>query len=94
MTTIETYRELNLKFYDALNQIFKINKHQTWSELAKEITIERISETYKIFGEIFPYNLDRYSILPKNDPKEKLTSIFHGTLDGKTIISSRPLLTI
>jgi hypothetical protein len=88
MTTIETYRELNLKFYDALNQIFKINKHQTWSELAKEITIERISETYKIFGEIFPYNLDRYSILPKNDPKEKLTSIFHGTLDGKTIISN------
>jgi hypothetical protein len=84
----ETYRELNLKFYDALEQIFNINKRRTWAELAKEITIEKISETYKVFGEIFPYDLDRYSILPKNDPKEKLTSIFHGTLDGKTIINN------
>lgn len=87
-TTIETYRELNQKFYDALNQIFKINRHQSWPELAKEITIEKISETYKVFGEIFPYQLDRYSLLPKNDPKEKLTSIFHGTLDGLTIINN------
>jgi hypothetical protein len=85
---METYRELNLKFYDALNQIFKINKYQTWSDLSKGITIDKISETYKVFGEIFPYSLDRYSLLPKNDPKEKLTSIFHGTLDGKTIINN------
>ena len=85
---METYRELNLRFYDALNQIFRIKKHRTWSDLAKEITIEKISETYKVFGEIFPYGLDRYAILPKNDPKEKLTSIFHGTLDGKTIINN------
>jgi hypothetical protein len=84
----ETYRELNLKFYDALEHIFNISKRRTWAELAKEITIEKISETYKVFGEIFPYDLDRYSILPKNDPKEKLTSIFHGTLDGNTIINN------
>jgi hypothetical protein len=83
-----TYRELNLEFYDALNQIFKINKKQTWSELSKEITIDKISETYKAFGEIFPITLDRYSLLPKNDPKEKLTSIFHGTLDGLSIIGN------
>lgn len=85
---METYRELNLKFYDALNQIFKINKHQTWADLSKEITLEKISETYKVFGDIFNSKLDRYALLPKNDPKEKLTSIFHGTLDGKTIINN------
>ena len=87
MSTI-TYRELNLKFYDALNQIFQINKHKTWADLAKEITIEKISETYKIFGEIFPVSLDRYNMLPQNDPTEKLTSIFHGILDGETIIGN------
>ena len=83
-----TNRELNLKFYDALNDIFSINKKRTWDELSKEITIPKISETYKIFGQIFPYNLDRYSLLPKNDPKEKLTAIFHGELDGHTIINN------
>jgi len=85
---MKTYKELNISFYDALNQIFKINKHRTWSDLAKEITIEKISATYKVFGELFPYDLDRYEMLPKNDPKARLTSIFHGTLDGRTIINN------
>lgn len=85
---MQTYKELNDKFYDSLNQIFRIKKHRTWSDLAKEITIEKISETYKVFGEIFSYDLNRYELLPKNDPKSKLTSIFHGTLDGRTIINN------
>jgi hypothetical protein len=83
-----TFNDLNLQFYDALNQIFNINKNQTWADLAKRITLEKISETYKIYGQIFPYKLDRYNLLPKNDAKEKLTSIFHGVLDGKTIINN------
>lgn len=84
----ESYRELNLKFYDALNQIFNLKKHKTWNELSQVITLEKISLTYKVFSEIFPYNLNRYEILPKNNPNEKLTSIFHGILDGKTIINN------
>ncbi|MEQ9217896.1 MAG: hypothetical protein RLO17_07640 [Cyclobacteriaceae bacterium] len=80
--------ELNIKFYDALNDIFKINKHRTWAELSKEITIENISETYKVYADIFHSKLNRYSLLPKNKPTEKLTSIFHGTLDGQTIINN------
>ncbi|MFH6948493.1 hypothetical protein ACHRV6_08395 [Flavobacterium sp. FlaQc-51] len=83
-----TFNDLNLQFYDALNQIFVINKNQTWSDLSKRITLDKISETYKVFGEIFPPNLDRYALLPKNDAKEKLTSIFHGVLDGKSIINN------
>ena len=50
-----TFNNLNLQFYDALNQIFNINKNQTWADLAKRITLEKISETYKIYGQIFPY---------------------------------------
>lgn len=80
--------ELNLKFYDAINEIFKINKNRTWKELSKEISIEKISLTYKVYGDIFNSRLDRYSLLPKNDPTKKLTSIFHGTLDGQTIINN------
>jgi len=83
-----TFNDLNLKFYDALNQIFKINKYQTWSELASGITLDKISETYKIYSEIFPLNLNRIDLLPKNDPKEKLSVLFHGSLDGLSIINN------
>jgi len=83
-----TFNELNQKFYDALNQIFKINKYQTWSELASGITMDKISETYKIYSELFPLDLNRIDLLPKNDPKEKLSVLFHGSLDGLSIINN------
>jgi hypothetical protein len=54
-----TNRELNLKSYDALNDIFSINIKRTCEELSMEVTIPNILETNKIFGQIFLYNLDR-----------------------------------
>lgn len=88
MRNLESYQQLNLRFYDALNQIFNLKKIKTWNELSEIITVDKISETYKIFGHLFPADLDRYSLLPKNDPKLKLTSIFHGAPDGMTIINN------
>ena len=88
MKNLESYQQLNLKFYDALSQIFNLKKVKTWNELSKIITLDKISETYKVFGQIFSTDLDRYSILPKNDPKLKMTSIFHGAPDGMTIINN------
>lgn len=83
-----TIRDLNLEFFDALNQIFQLKKHRTWSDLSKEITLDKIKETYQVYGNIFHLDLNRYEILPKNNPRESLTSIFHGTLDGQTIINN------
>ncbi|SDH07757.1 hypothetical protein SAMN04488062_10455 [Flavobacterium omnivorum] len=84
----ESNRQLNIKFYDELNRIFKIKKYKTWQELAKEVTIEKIAETYNVFGQIFSTNLNRYELLPKNNPSQKLTSIFHGYSDGNSIINN------
>jgi hypothetical protein len=83
-----TVKDLNLQFFGALNQIFKLKKHRTWNELSKEITIDKIKATYECFGKIFHSKLDRYELLPKYNPTESLTSIFHGTLDGQTIINN------
>lgn len=83
-----SYLDLNLKLYDVFDELFKINKHTRWEDVAKEITLEKISITYKEYGNIFPYFLDRYELLPKNNPSEKLSAIFQGSLDGLTIINN------
>lgn len=79
---------LNIKFYEVLEDIFKIKKCNTWEDLAKRIKLEKIAETYKSYSEIFNQNLNWYDLIPKNPPDNKLTSIFHGTLDGLTIINN------
>lgn len=83
-----SFLELNLKFYEVLDELFKINKHTSWKEISEEITLEKISLTYKNFGELFPYDLNRYELLPKNTPSQKLSAILLGKLDGLSIISN------
>lgn len=84
----QTFLDLNKMFYTVLDDLFKIHKHKNWDDICNEITLEKISETYLQYSKIFHANLDRTKLLPKNNPSEKLTSIFHGNLDGATIINN------
>lgn len=83
-----SFLNLNKQFYNVLDELFQINKLQSWEEISKTITLEKISKTYEEYSKIFNHKIDRASLLPKNNPSEKLTSIFHGDLDGTTIINN------
>lgn len=83
-----SFLNLNKQFYNVLDELFQINKLKAWEEISKTITLEKISKTYEEYSKIFNHKIDRASLLPKNSPSEKLTSIFHGDLDGTTIINN------
>ncbi|MDV4043698.1 hypothetical protein CMT37_12825 [Elizabethkingia anophelis] len=75
----------NEYFYDFLNDLFNIKKAKTWDDIAKNITIEKITRTYKTFAEIFPRNYDYISELKKS--KNTFSSIHYGDLKARKIIN-------
>lgn len=74
----------NEYFYDFLNDQFNIKKAKTWDDIAKNVTIEKITRTYKTFAEIFPRNYDYISELEKS--KAAFSSIHYGEIKARKII--------
>jgi len=74
----------NDKFFEALNELFGINKSRKWDDIAQNITVLKMKRTYRIFAELFPLKYDYYGELEKM--KGKFSSIHYGTLKGSKII--------
>lgn len=81
---MDYFDEQNAKFYDFLNENFKINKEKNWDAIAKNITVEKIKMTYRYFAKLYPLNYNYTEELTKTNTD--FTSIHYGTLKGNRII--------
>lgn len=81
---MDYFDEQNVKFYDFLNENFKINKEKNWDSITKNITVEKIKMTYRYFSKLFPLNYNYSEELTKTNCD--FSSIHYGTLKGNRII--------
>lgn len=81
---MDYFDEQNAKFYDFLNEKFKINKEKNWDSISNKITVEKIKMTYRFFSNLFPLNHNYSEELRKSSTD--FTSIHYGTLKGSKII--------
>ncbi|MFC4479366.1 hypothetical protein [Flavobacterium chungangensis] len=81
---MDYFDEQNSKFYDFLNETFKINKERNWDNIAKQITKEKIVRTYRYFSKLYPLNFNYTEELVKSNTD--FTNIHYSTLKGSKII--------
>jgi len=81
---MDYFDEQNLKFYDFLNETFKINKEKKWDSISKNITKEKITMTYRYFSKLYPLRVNYTQELIKSNVD--FSSIHYGTLKGSRII--------
>ncbi|MDQ8012967.1 MAG: hypothetical protein REI96_10995 [Flavobacterium nitrogenifigens] len=81
---MDYFDEQNSKFYDFLNETFKINKERNWDNIAKQITKEKIVRTYRYFSKLYPINFNYTDELIKCNTD--FTNIHYSTLKGSKII--------
>jgi hypothetical protein len=74
----------NEYFLDFLNDLFGISKTKNWDDIAKNVTLEKIKRTYKVFSEIFPRNYDYLGELEKT--KNTFSTIHYGNIKARKII--------
>lgn len=82
---MDYFQQKNNEFFDFLNETFKIKSSRRWSDITNNISVEKISLTYKYFSELFPLNID-YSEKLKSD-SHSFKSIHYNTLKPNSIIS-------
>lgn len=82
---IKDYFDLkNEYFLDFLNDLFGIRKTKNWDEIAKNVTLEKVKRTYKVFAEVFPRNYDYLGELEKT--KDTFSTIHFGNIKASKII--------
>jgi hypothetical protein len=84
LTNKDYFDTKNELFFQFLNDTFLINKAKTWEDVSKNVTIEKIKRTYKIFAELFPRRINYLNELEKS--RTLFTSIHCGTIRGNRII--------
>lgn len=83
---MKTLKERNSEWYNVLFDLFKIKKNgNSWEEIGKQITLEKISLAYKAFADIFPRDVNYYNLLPEKE--SKFRSLMFADLTGNSIIN-------
>lgn len=80
---LRSIRERNLILYNAIYDIFGLNKGKTWDDVQREISDEQISEIHTVYDVLWPLDTDIYSLLPK--PDGKLRGVYSGLIDPRSI---------
>lgn len=71
-------------FIDYVIDLFGVKKSKNWDDIAKNISIEKIKQTYRTFAEIFPRKYNYVEELKKC--KQSFTSIHFGDIKARKII--------
>lgn len=74
----------NEYFLNFLNDLFGINKSKNWDEIAKNVTLEKVKRTYRVFAELYPQNYDYFSELEKL--KDTFSTLHYGNIKARKII--------
>ena len=78
------FDQKNLRFYSFLENTFSLKKCKTWDDVAKQITLEKIGETYKFFSKLFPTHQNYLQYFKES---EKFSTLHYGSLKGNNIIN-------
>lgn len=82
----KTLKERAILTYEAIGDIFKINKGKTWDEFRRDISDDQIKAFYCNIAKFWPSDTDLNDLLP--NPSNNLRALYVGLHDPRVLIQN------